>query len=237
MDKLNLVLLPGLVNDARLYQHQIAGLSHIAEAMVGDLTVADSMPALASAVLAKAPERFALVGLSMGGYTAFEIMRQAPHRVSALALLDTSARPDMPEATENRKRLMQLAEKDFDVVIDMLLPKMLHPSHLKDDARAGVFKAMARDVGKDAFVRQQRAIIGRADSRPSLQRITCPTLVLCGRDDVTTPLEVHQEIVNDISNATLTVVDECGHLSPLDQPQAVTQALQKWLVKNGRERA
>jgi pimeloyl-ACP methyl ester carboxylesterase len=230
MDRLNLVLLPGLLNDARLYENQVAELSHVVDATVGDVSVADTMPALAAAVLARAPERFALAGLSMGGYVAFEIMRQAPHRVSALALLDTSARPDMPEATENRKRLMQLAEKDFDAVLDALIPKMFHPSHAKDAARVGVFKAMAHSVGKDAFMRQQRAIIGRVDSRSTLQQIKCSTLVVCGREDAVTPVEVHQEMANGIAGAKLTIVEESGHLSPLDQPKAVTEALRKWLL-------
>lgn len=230
MDKLNLVLLPGLLNDARLYQNQISALSHTADAMVADLTVADSMPALAAAVLAKAPSRFALAGLSMGGYVAFEIMRQAPERVSALALLDTTARPDTTESTANRRRLMELAEKDFDAVVDALLPKMFHPSHLKDNSRTGVFKAMAASAGKEAFLRQQRAIIGRIDSRPHLDRIECPTLVLCGREDAVTPVDVHEEIAGAIPSAKLTVVNDCGHLSALDQPQAVTDALKKWLL-------
>jgi pimeloyl-ACP methyl ester carboxylesterase len=234
MDRLNVVLLPGLLNDARLYENQVSELSHVVDAMIADLTVADSMPALASAVLSKAPQRFALVGLSMGGYVAMEIMRQAPERVSALALLDTTARPDTAESTANRRRLMELAEKDFDAVIDALLPKMFHPSHLKDSSRAGVFKTMAVSAGKDAFLRQQRAIIGRIDSRPHLDKIKCSTLVLCGREDAVTPIEVHDEIKNGIPNSTLTIVNDCGHLSPLDQPQAVTHALQKWLLKKQR---
>jgi len=230
MDKLNLVLLPGLVNDARLYENQVVELSHAADTTVGDVSGADSMPALAAAILAKAPPRFALAGLSMGGYVAFEIMRQAPERVSALALLDTSARPDTEESSANRRRLMELAEKDYETVIDTLLPKMLHPAHLKDASKAGVFKAMARSVGKDAFLRQQRAIIGRIDSRPHLNKIKCPTLVLCGREDAVTPVEIHQEISAGIAGSALTVVEECGHLSPLDQPRAVASALQKWLL-------
>ena len=231
MDKLNLILLPGLVNDSRLYENQVAALSHVVDATVGDLTMADSMPALAASVLAKAPLRFALAGLSMGGYVALEIMRQAPERVSALALLDTSARADTAESTVNRRRLMELAQKDFNAVVDALLPKMFHPSHLKDNSRAGVFKAMALAVGKDAFLRQQRAIIGRIDSRPYLDKIKCPTLVVCGREDAITPTEVHEELANNIRNAKMTIVNDCGHLSPLDQPQAVTAALQEWLLQ------
>lgn len=227
---LNLVFLPGLLNDARLWQHQILALADVSHPMVADITGADSMSTLASAVLEQAPTgQFALAGLSMGGYVALEIMRQAPERVAGLALLDTSARPDTPEASENRRRLIQLADKDFPTVVDTLLPKMVLPAHLKNDSIAGVFKAMAMSVGKDAFVRQQRAIISRIDSRPHLERITCPTLVLCGRDDAITPVEVHQEIVGKIPTSRLSIVDDCGHLSALEQPKAVTESLKKWL--------
>jgi len=230
-DRLPLLLLPGLINDARLWLSQVSQLSDIADAKVGDLTVADSIPDLAASVLAHAPaERFALAGLSMGGYVAMEIMRQAPERVIALALLDTSARADTPEAMEGRRKLMELAETDFPAVIATLLPKMVHPSQVDDAAVGGVFKAMAFSVGKRAFLSQQRAILGRIDSRPSLAKIACPSLVLCGREDVLTPVAVHEEIAAGIAGSRLVVIEECGHLSTLGQPKQVTLALRQWLL-------
>jgi pimeloyl-ACP methyl ester carboxylesterase len=165
----------------------------------------------------------------MGGYVALEIMRQAPERVLALALLDTSARPDTPQATEGRRTLMRRSDTDFPGVIGTLLPKMLHPAHLDAEHIAGMFVAMAHSVGKDAFQRQQTAILGRIDSRPSLNRIACPTLVLCGREDTITPVEVHEEMVAAIAGAHLEIVDECGHLSALEQPERVTEALRDWI--------
>ena len=174
--------------------------------------------------------RFALAGLSMGGYVALEIMRQAPGRVSALALLDTSARPDTAQATEGRRNLMQLAETNFPAVIDTLLPRLVHPSRLTDALTVTTNRAIAENVGKDAFLRQQCAMIARIDSRPFLDQIQCPTLVLCGREDVITPIEVHQELFSAIPNSSLTIIEECGHLSTLDRPQQVTDALRKWLL-------
>lgn len=231
MKNLSLVLLPGLLNDARLWRHQVSGLSNAAHAFVADLTVADSIASLASAALAQAPaERFALAGLSMGGYVALEVMRQAPERVLALALLDTTARPDTPQAAEGRRKLMQLAETDFPAVIDTLLPRLVHPSRLNDASIVDVITAMALSVGKEAFIRQQTAMIGRIDSRPYLHRIQCPTLVLCGRDDMITPVEVHQEMVAGIPDSNLVVIEECGHLSTIGQPRKVTAALEKWLL-------
>jgi pimeloyl-ACP methyl ester carboxylesterase len=228
----HLFLLPGLLHDARLWQHQISGLSDMADASVADLTRADSISSLASAALAQAPtERFALAGLSMGGCVALEIMRHAPERVLGLALLNTTARPDTPQATEDRRNLMQLAETNFPAVIDTLLPRLVHPSRLHDDSIIDVITAMANSVGKEAFIRQQRAMIGRIDSRPFLHQIKCPTLVLCGRDDVITSIEVHQEMITGIPGSSLTIIEKCGHLSTLEQPQRVTKGLRKWLLK------
>ncbi|HEY9104504.1 alpha/beta fold hydrolase [Chitinimonas sp.] len=231
---LHLFLLPGLLSDARLWQHQMAGLSDIAHVSVADLSGADTIAALAAAALSQAPaKRFALGGLSMGGYVALEMMRQAPERIQALALLDTNARPDTPEATENRRRLMQLAARDFSAVTDTLLPKLLHPDHVADASLAKLVAAMARGIGVQAFLRQQRAIMARGDSRPSLSQISCPTLVLCGREDSLTPVEVHEEMAQAIPRARLVVIEQCGHLSALEQPQQVNHALRRWLTEIG----
>lgn len=230
-ERTHLLLLPGLLNDRRLWQRQIADLAELAEVSVADLTVADDIAGLAGAVLAAAPaRRFALAGLSMGGYVALEIMRRAPDRVRALALLDTSARPDTSEGRESRRALMDQAETDFPAVVETLLPRMVHPSQLDDDEIVGTIRAMAADAGSAVFQRQQRAIMGRPDSRPFLSGIKCPTLVLCGRQDVVTPVDIHQEMVESITHAGFTVIDRCGHLSPLGQPRQVTAALKAWLL-------
>jgi len=227
---MNVVFLPGLLCDARLFEAQVRALGDRAMVQVADMTTGGTMAALAADVLARAPSgRFALAGLSMGGYCALEIVRQAPERVAALALLDTSARPDTPEGTANRRRLVKLAEHDFDRVVDELLPKLVAPAHLADPAIAGVVRAMARAFDPTSFARQQEAIISRADSRPLLPTISCPTLVLCGREDALTPPAVHEEMAAAIPRARLVLVDGSGHLSPLERPEAVTAALAAWL--------
>lgn len=226
-----LVLLPGLPCDARLWAHQVEHLADLADAVVADLTVADTMRGLAESVLDNAPPGpFALAGLSMGGYCAFEILRLAPERVTRLALLDTSARADTEEAKANREKLIARAGTNYDGVIETLLPKLLHPGHVDDATIAGTVRAMARSIGKDAFVRQQRAIMSRSDSRDSLADIHCPTLVLCGREDAITPVATHEELVAGIPGATLEVIEHSGHLTPLERPQAVTDALRRWLA-------
>ena len=205
--KLNLLLLPGLLTDARLFQFQMEDLSDIVQTTVGDLTVADTIPELAKIVLSHAPQKFALAGLSMGGYVALEIMRQAPERVLGLCLLDTSARPDTPEATANRHKLMAQAEANFQIVLDTLMPKLVHPSRMKYHSIVDTVYSMGNRVGKEAFIRQQGAIIGRIDSRPYLSKITCPTMVLVGRDDVMTPVELHEEMAAAIPGARLVIID------------------------------
>ena len=229
--KTSLVLLPGLLCDRELWRRQIESLGDVASPWVADLTLDDSMAAMARRVLAAAPPDFALAGLSMGGYCALEIMRQAPARVTRLALLDTGARADSPEQTARRRGLIELAEKgDFKGVTPRLLPLFLHPDHLKDADLTGRVTAMAHRVGKDAFLRQQKAIMGRIDSRPYLARIACPTLLLCGRQDQLTPPALHEEMASLIPGALLEVIEDCGHLSAMERPDAVDAAFRIWLT-------
>lgn len=229
--KTPLVLVPGLLNDANLWAHQLAGLADIAAMRVADHARHDDMAAIARSILAAAPVRFALAGLSMGGYVALAILRLAPDRVLKLALLDTSARADMPEQTATRRQAIAMVGKGrFLGVTDQLLPRFIHPDRLQDTLLTDRIKAMARNLGPDAFVRQQTAIMGRPDSRPLLPTIRCPTLVLCGRQDVLTPPALSQEIAAGIRGARLALIERCGHLSCLEQPEAVNAALRRWLA-------
>jgi pimeloyl-ACP methyl ester carboxylesterase len=227
-----LLLLPGLNTTARLYEAQIDALADIADPTVADLTRHDTVAALAADVLAEAPGHFALAGLSMGGYVAFEIMRQAPGRVERLALLDTQARPDTPESTAKRRRLVELAEAgDFETALALLAwTDLVATTRASDDSLEAIIYGMGREVGPEAFVRQEEAIIGRPDSRPLLPGIACPTLVLVGDDDRITPPPLAREMAEAIPCARLVVVEDCGHLSALERPAAVNAALRDWLV-------
>lgn len=233
MNKQGLVLIPGLLCDAALWRGQVENLDDIAAPWVADVTRDTSTTAMAERVLAEAPaRRFALAGLSMGGYVAQAIMRLAADRVTRLALLDTTARPDTPEQTARRRGLIELAEKgQFHGVTSRLLPAFLHPDRLNDKALAEAVIAMAARVGKDAFLRQQRAIMGRGDGRPHLGAIACPTLVLCGRQDQLTPLEWSEEIAALIPEARLQVIEDCGHLSTMERPWEVSAAMRQWLTE------
>ena len=231
-ERQTLMLLPGLLCGPPLWQAQLDALADVADCRVADLTGADSMRGMAEAVLADAPDRFALAGLSMGGYVAQEIMRLAPGRVERLALLDTSARADAPERREGRRAQIRAAREGlFDEVVEtQFLPAMQNPANPFTPAIRTTVRAMCDAVGPEAFVRQQTAIMDRPDGRGDLARIACPVLVLCGRQDQPTPVEHHEEMAAAIPGARLVVVEDCGHLAPLERPEAVTAAMREWLT-------
>ena len=231
-EPLPVVLIPGLLLSARLYAAQVAALWPVAPVMIANHTRDDSMAAIAQRILRDAPPRFALAGLSMGGYISFEILRQAPQRVARLALLDTMARPDTEEASAARRSQMELAAAGrFTEVIEALVPRLVHASRLEDPALRELIHVMGAEVGVQGYLNQQAANIARIDSRPTLAAIRCPTLVLVGDSDVLTPPERASEIAAGIAAAELVVVPRCGHLSPLECPQAVTDALRAWLAR------
>ncbi len=234
-ERVPLALLPGLLNTEALWAHQIEHLSDLADPWVADFTTQDSIAAMARSVLEAMPGRFALAGLSMGGYVALEIMATAPERIERLALLDTRATGDEPHELARRRGLLELAEKgEFKGVTPRLLPLFLHDSWLQEDADPRVAEttlAMGRAVGREAFARQQQAIMGRRDQTANLASIACPTLVLCGRQDQPTPLIRHEEMAAAIPDARLVVIEDCGHLSPLERPGEVTDEMRAWLTQ------
>jgi pimeloyl-ACP methyl ester carboxylesterase len=229
-DTMPILLVPGLGGSPRIYAPVVPPLWRYGPVTVANHIRDDSIAAIAHRILAEAPPRFALAGHSMGGYIAFEIMRQAPERVARLALLNTQARPDTPEAIERRRRMIAgIQAGGFRDGIEALIPGFLHPSRRDDAALHKLVYEMADDVGAEAFARQLTAVMGRADSRPTLATITCPTLVLTGDEDNTIPNTLSVEIANGIPGAKLTIVPQCGHLSQIEQPQAVADALVEWL--------
>lgn len=229
-EPLPLMLLPGLLCDAALWTHQTRHLGRDRTVTVADLRHDDSLDAMAARVLAAAPPRFALAALSMGGYVAFAMLRAAPERIARLALLDTSARADTDEQRTRRRVLLDLSRRgQFKGVTPRLLPYYLHPDCLAAPEPGGTVMAMAERLGPEVFLRQQRAIMHRPDSRDLLPAIVAPTLVICGREDAATPLDHSEEIAALIPGGRLAVIEECGHLSPLERPQAVTVLLRLWL--------
>ncbi|SLN77456.1 alpha/beta fold hydrolase [Oceanibacterium hippocampi] len=230
--KLPLVLAPGLLCTGELWEPQIAAFGHDREIVVVDNASDDDMAAIARRALAEAPGHFALAGLSMGGYIALEIARQAPSRVRGLALLDTSARADTPDMIQRRKDFIALSRRGkFHGVTEQLLPIILHEDHLGDQTLVETVYRMAAETGVDGFLRQQLAIMGRADQRARLGEMSMPALVLCGREDKLTPLALHEEMAAGLPDATLAIIERCGHLSTLEQPAAVNEAMAGWLAR------
>jgi len=225
------VLVPGLLCSPRLYAEQLPPLWRFAPVSVASHHHDDSFAAIARRLLAEAPPRFTLVGLSMGGYLAFEIMRQAGHRVARLALLNTSARSDTAEQAQRRlDHIAMTRDGQFPEVVDLLYQRWVRPARRSDLALRQVMLQMADETGPEAFIRQQTAIMSRPDSRSGLAAIDCPVLVVAGADDDVTLPDHAAEIASHIPQARLVVIPDCGHLSTLEQPAAVTQALVSWLT-------
>lgn len=228
-----LILLPGMPLDAALWDHQVRHLADVADPVVVELAECESIAAMADKVLAAAPDRFAVAGLSMGGYVALEILRRSPERVDRLALLDTNARADTAEATATRREAVALARQGrYGQVIRAALPRLIHPDRMADDGFVRSVLDQMERVGVDGYAREQEAIINRPDSRPGLAAIRCPTLVVCGRQDMLTPPALHEEMADAIPGARLVLVEDCGHLSAMEQPQAVTAVMRDWLLRD-----
>ncbi len=230
MEALPAVLIPGLGTDSRLYEKQIPALWQFGSVMVANQARQDSPAGIAHEILSVAPPHFALAGLSMGGYVAFEIMRQAPQRVLKLALLDTTARADTPEQTGRRKTQIEMVKAGkFGEIPGLLFPLLVHPDRREDASLRALVDAMLFEGGPEAFIRQQTAIMGRPDSRPDLSSIRCPVLIVVGDGDQLTPPALAKEIAEGIGGARLAIAPQCGHLSTLEQPDFVTGALVEWL--------
>jgi pimeloyl-ACP methyl ester carboxylesterase len=226
-----LLLLPGMMCDARLFAPQIAALSEGRAVSTGAIDSADSMMDIAEIVLKNAPQSFALAGLSMGGIVAMEIVRQAPDRVTRLALLDTNPRAELPEV--QARRAPQIAEVRAGGLARVMREE-LKPNYLVDSPRKPAIldlcMEMALDLGPEVFVRQSVALRDRPDQQETLRGVSVPTLVLCGRHDALCPVERHELMHALVPGSELVIVEGAGHLPTLEQPGATTAALARWLA-------
>ncbi len=185
---------------------------------------------MAEAVLSETPARFAVCGLSLGGLVALELVRRAPDRVTRLALMSTSVDPDAPALRAMREATVaRVRQGAFDAQIETLIPLLFGAAGRADPAITGLARAMARHVGAERYAHQVEAILNRPDPRPHLATITCPSVVICGAEDVVTPVETHLRIVAGLSGAKLAVIEGGGHLLPLEQPTRVAAELRDWL--------
>jgi pimeloyl-ACP methyl ester carboxylesterase len=225
-----LVLIPGLVCDAAVWRHQAAHLADVADISVPPVTQGDNIADMARIVLDAAPPQFVLAGFSMGGYVALEMLRQQPRRISRLALLDTSARADTPQKIEWRRKVIDMCESGkFGAVIDSMMPMLLHPDQ-QDGPLPKFVREMAARVGAEVYVRRQRAIGSRRDSRDLLRDAGQPVRTICGRQDEMSTVNDHVEIAELAPHGRFSLIEECGHMTILERPHAATALLRDWLL-------
>jgi len=226
----NLLLIPGLVCDAAVWRYPAEHLADIAEVSTPPATQGETMADMARIALYSAPVKFALAGFSMGGYVALEMLRQAPERITRLALLDSSARADTPQKAEGRRAAIAACEcGKFSDVIENMMPVLLHPAHQSGPLPA-VVREMVGRIGVETFVRRLRAIASRQDSRDLLRKSTQPVRAICGREDGMITVEEHAEIAELAPNGRFSLIEECGHMTIIERPQAATALLRDWLV-------
>lgn len=221
------------MTDERLFAHQVAALNDTHDCRVFVFRDHDSMGGMAGELLAAMPGRFTLVGLSLGGYVAFEVIRRAASRLERLVLMDTTAAADHPARREGRLRdIATVRQGGIDALIPELPARWLLPAHVGNPALERLMADMARSVGARGQFNQQTAMLGRPDSHADLARLRVPTLVLCGRQDPVTPLADHEAMAACVPGSRLAVIEDCGHLSTIEQPGAVTAELTRWLDAN-----
>lgn len=234
-DRHTLVFLPGLLCDRAVWEPQIAALADRYECIVVDYGAADSLARMASAALEAAPPRFSLIGHSMGGRVALEVLRATPERVASVALLDTGyearAHGEAGEAeTQKRYQLLDIAlSQGMRIMGREWVQGMIHPQRLGDRGLIETLLTMIARKTPGIFAGQIRALLERPEAGDVLRAIRCPTLVLCGREDGWSPLRRHEDMARMIAGARLAVIERSGHMVTLERPQAVTAALQSWL--------
>ena len=218
------------LSDERLYATQIAALEADYECAMFAFRDHDSLGGMAEELLAKTPARFTLIGLSLGGYLAFEIIRRELKRHERLVLMGTKAVAD--DAARRATRLADIdkvREGGIDALIPDLAARWLHPAHVQHVELTDLIAAMARSIGARGQRNQQTAMLSRPDSHVDLERVRVPSLLLCGREDPVTPVHYHEAMAARIPGARLEIIESCGHLSTIEQAEAVTRVLRNWL--------
>lgn len=226
-----LLLLPGLMCDATVWEHQITNLSPHARVIIPDFRGFDSLTAMARHALGMAREKYAVAGHSMGGRVALEMFNLAPERMNRLALLDTGVHPQSPGEKLIRQEYIELAQRGgMKAVADKWIKPMVHPDRHKDKDLIERIAAMVARTTVEEFVGQIHALLKRPDAGAYLPRIKCPTLLLAGRQDNWSPPGQHEAMLKQVTHAAFIIIEDSGHMTPMERPEAVTNALRGWLL-------
>ncbi len=229
-DKPHILFVPGLACNSTMWRDQIAGLEDIADCWVAPLPAYDDLTPIAEDILKDAPDRFALVGSSMGGYLAFEIIRKAPERVTGLALIGTTADPELPDVTARRWHMIRKSEKrGFLTMWREFIPRFVHPDRLDDVALIEELMKQAYEIGHYTFRQHQIAMMKRGGYHDVLKTIRCPTAIMVGDGDILTPVATHQEMADTIPGALISIFPNSGHLLSIERPKETTAVLRGWL--------
>lgn len=226
----DLVLLPGLVCDAEIWAHQSQHLGKIARIIHGPLTAGESMAEMAQSVLDEAPERFALVGFSMGGYVALEMLHLAPERIERLCLVSSNARADTPEQAQNRKRAIEAcAGGKYSKIIENMLPVLLDAAN-QQSPHADFVRVMTERLGADAFARRHKAISTRVNRLDALAAYSGPVRIIASAGDTMIVPGEQEEMARANPSARYSLIEDCGHMNLIEQPQAATALMRDWLL-------
>jgi len=229
---LPIILVPGLGSSARTHVDILPGLWRHGPVAVANHTRDDTIAGIARRVLEEAPQvPFALIGHSLGGYIVLEMMRQAPQRVAKLLLMNTQARLDPPEVTQRRHAtIAMIKDGRFEEAMEANFPMLVHPSRVDDETLKERMRLTRQDTGPEVYLRHQAAIMSRIDSRPFLKDIRVPTLVVSGDADRLISNEFSREMAGLIPRAKLEILAQCGHLAPMEQPEALVEVMDEWLT-------
>jgi pimeloyl-ACP methyl ester carboxylesterase len=232
----HLIMIPGTLCDGSLFQHQIKAFSDFARCTIGDHSSSDDLRKVAANILDSTKGDFSVMGLSYGGIIAFEMWRQAPRRIKRLILLNTTFKLPSPETRGIQQQFMDMARGgEFkEITSDHLKDAMLHPDHAALPHLRKHVLEMALNIGRENYYKQIKSQLGRPDSTPDLPFINCPTLIITGRQDKVCTPEIHEEMAKLIPNSILEIIEDCGHLSTLEQPQKVNEVIRSWWLSTPR---
>lgn len=229
----SLVLLPGSLSDAQVWSHQVEALGDIADIQVPHILGLDSLESMAEAVVAHAPERFALAGFSMGGRVALEVYRRIPERITKLALISSSIHPIAQGEADKRKPLLDLAlAEGMEALAKAWFPRIVHPSRLEDAAFMAPLREMALRQTPEDYVREVRALLSRPDADDVARAVSCPTLVIAGDGDPLSTPARNAEIQKLIPHAKLVIFENCAHFPMLEYPERMNAELRNWLLED-----